>query len=353
MLTTISYIVFGLLAVGCLCFWTLAYKRRSERMPMFLEREVERNPIGLLDVVIMFSIWLLGQIIAVVILMFVMGVDMETLVDGSVDGMMKSMYVIGVVQLIGTLAAAAAIVFRYGTARSFGWRSDLLGIDFRLGVIGFMLVVPITLLIQAVLTQFWVYEHPTLDMLAKDGGVNAIASAWLMAFIVAPITEEIFFRGVLQKWLQRCFANNERLDLVLVGGHSPQPAKKDEKVAVADLVNAEESVLPRDSNNPYAATTIPTVKTEDNGMPTGSGYWLPIIISSAIFAIAHVGQGPAPIPLFFFSIGLGWVFRQTGSLFPCIVMHMMLNGFSLLMFTLQVIFPEAVPAGVETAPAPG
>ena len=34
-------------------------------------------------------------------------------------------------------------------------------------------------------------------------------------------------------------------------------------------------------------------------------------VSAAIFAFMHLGQGPAPIPLFFLAIGLGYLYRQT------------------------------------------
>ena len=63
------------------------------------------------------------------------------------------------------------------------------------------------------------------------------------------------------------------------------------------------------------------------------------MISSAVFALIHVGQGAAPIPLFLFAIGLGFVFRYTGSLIPCIALHFMLNAFTMFWLTLQLMFP--------------
>lgn len=63
-------------------------------------------------------------------------------------------------------------------------------------------------------------------------------------------------------------------------------------------------------------------------------YW-PVFAASLIFASMHLGQGAAPIPLFFLSVGLGYLYRQTGSLIPCIVVHMILNGMTLLAAMLQ------------------
>src|SRR5690606_35129689 len=53
---------------------------------------------------------------------------------------------------------------------------------------------------------------------------------------------------------------------------------------------------------------------------TPTAVW-PIVITSLVFAVMHWGQGLAPIPLFFLSLGLGYLYRQTGSLVPSIVVH--------------------------------
>ncbi|MDR2116335.1 MAG: CPBP family intramembrane metalloprotease [Planctomycetaceae bacterium] len=43
-----------------------------------------------------------------------------------------------------------------------------------------------------------------------------------------------------------------------------------------------------------------------------------------------------PIPLFFFSIILGVLYFRTGRLFPCIMLHAFLNGFSLTVFIFSI-----------------
>jgi membrane protease YdiL (CAAX protease family) len=72
-------------------------------------------------------------------------------------------------------------------------------------------------------------------------------------------------------------------------------------------------------------------------------FWIPILISSALFAAMHIGQGPAPIPLFLLAIGLGYIFRKTGSWVPCVIIHFLLNFVSLTVFSLQIIYPELMP----------
>ena len=73
---------------------------------------------------------------------------------------------------------------------------------------------------------------------------------------------------------------------------------------------------------------------EQSGNWEPVSYW-PLIAASLIFALMHLGQGAAPIPLFLLSVGLGYLYRQTGSLIPCIVLHMILNSITLLATLLQ------------------
>jgi hypothetical protein len=60
--------------------------------------------------------------------------------------------------------------------------------------------------------------------------------------------------------------------------------------------------------------------------------WPPILITSLLFALAHFGYGPDPIAIFFLAIALGYVYRRTHRIVPCIVAHAMFN--SLAMFVL-------------------
>jgi membrane protease YdiL (CAAX protease family) len=42
---------------------------------------------------------------------------------------------------------------------------------------------------------------------------------------------------------------------------------------------------------------------------------------------------------------LGYLYRKTGSISSCIVLHMMLNGFTMFWFTLQVLIGDPSTAG--------
>ena len=51
-----------------------------------------------------------------------------------------------------------------------------------------------------------------------------------------------------------------------------------------------------------------------------------------MFASMHIGHGPAPIPLFFLGIGLGYTYQRTHRVLPCIVTHALFNALNLLVF---------------------
>jgi membrane protease YdiL (CAAX protease family) len=64
--------------------------------------------------------------------------------------------------------------------------------------------------------------------------------------------------------------------------------------------------------------------------------WWPILLSSALFALMHWGQGLAPIPLFFFAVVLGYVYQRTHRLWPSLVAHALLNAGSLALLWFSV-----------------
>ena len=62
----------------------------------------------------------------------------------------------------------------------------------------------------------------------------------------------------------------------------------------------------------------------------------------AAVAAAHAGQGLAFVPLFPFSLVLGFIAQRTGSIVPCILLHALFNAVSVVLLLAQ---PVVVPAG--------
>ena len=150
-------------------------------------------------------------------------------------------------------------------------------VDATLGLKASLMILPPVLLISAAVTYFIPYEHPVLESLTALSTPAVFAVTFLGTAIVTPIVEEFLLRGMLQGGLQGL---------------------------------ADQSFEEGSDWRPRA-------------------FW-PIFVASLIFSLLHVGQGAAPIPLFFLSLGLGFLYRQTGNLTSPIVVHMVLNGLTLI-----------------------
>ncbi|TWU02522.1 CPBP family intramembrane glutamic endopeptidase [Stieleria varia] len=150
--------------------------------------------------------------------------------------------------------------------------------DVRRGLIAAVWILSPVLLISSLVSWLVPYRHLLLDTMASDPTWDSFALLLVSAVIVTPVAEELAFRMLLQGGLQT-LANR------MLSNHSdPKPR----------------SVMIFTS-------------------------WAPILASSVFFALMHLGQGAAPIPLFVFSIGLGYVYRQTGRLAIPILIHFVLN----------------------------
>jgi membrane protease YdiL (CAAX protease family) len=189
----------------------------------------------------------------------------------------------------GSLSMLAATGLTLATLRSRGISWPALRLpagrvasDLRLAVAALCLLVAPLLGMAALLDRLEPYRHVIVDFLAANRDPLSIGLVCFAAVVAAPIAEEVLFRGLLQGWLE-----------TLLGGLVP-----------------------------------------------GRAGPLAIAFSSAAFALAHLGQGLAWLPLFFFGWVAGYLALQTGSLLPGIILHALFNAVSVVMLLLQ-----SAPAG--------
>lgn len=161
----------------------------------------------------------------------------------------------------------AAYTFPLGLRRGMGLTTrHWLNGTFR-GVLGYLAVLPICTGLLAlskwVLPQGLQKEHQALVLL----GIKGLPPVWKAmtvfgAVILAPLAEEVFFRGLLQSMVRR-----------------------------------------------YTV-----------------GAWPAIIISSVIFAVMHLGTPQAIVPLFALAVVLGYSYEYTGRLYRPILIHALFNA---------------------------
>jgi hypothetical protein len=184
--------------------------------------------------------------------------------------------------LAATAVTAAHLLARGATTTTLGFCGGRLRDDAALAVAGLALLVAPLLSLAALLDQIVPYEHAIVDFLGAHRDPLAVGIVVFAAVVAAPVAEEFLFRGVLQGWLERRLPQRDGL----------------------------------------AAVSL----------------------SALAFAAAHVGQGLAWLPLFFFGLVVGYLARQTGSIVPGIILHALFNAVSVVLLLVQTA-PTAGAAG--------
>jgi len=205
--------------------------------------------------------------------------------------------------VLGAVLSFMGLTNRRDLERYGLWPS---GDDLRLGAIASVLVLPPVLILATLLEYLVPYEHQVFNLIEQSPEPAVFWAMALSAILVAPIFEEFMFRSLLQGGGQRVIRRTEHL-------------RDKERISDKELQSIEKSLELITSHE------------------VASWSWWPVVIASLTFSTLHLGQGAAPIALFFFSMALGYLYRQTGRLWPCIVVHLVLNTVSLVGFILQVL----------------
>ena len=130
------------------------------------------------------------------------------------------------------------------------------------------------------------YTHPSAHEILHVMGVAAdpvVRLALIVgAVVVAPVSEELLFRGHAQTAIRRAFAR-----LTTAGGDTA-------------------------------------------AVPPAWATWAAIVLASGLFTSVHpVWTWP---PIFLLSLCLGWVYERTGNLWAPVVVHALFNGVSTVIF---------------------
>lgn len=239
----------------------------------------------------------------------------------------------------------------------------------------YLLMMLVTLLSQSQ------YEHPLIDSASDSGSLKGYLLGCFAAVIAAPIAEEFLFRVLLQGWLQsipfksiyhtlvgstgQLHSENTSPHTSLPGLDKAVQASETETSGTEvvfssintqppelDLVSAQlvspvaEGVAPNldGRSNPYAVQSDLS-HGSDQRLTAGSPSPLPPIwpsmVVGVLFGLAHFEYGLSFLPLSVMGVVLGMLYRQTHSVWPCILMHALLNGFSMLMLGFRILLMQA------------
>jgi membrane protease YdiL (CAAX protease family) len=239
-----------------------------------------------------------------------------------------------------------------------------------LGVLGFLLLAPAVYLIEGVTEEIYRLtlgkrpeEHPILKLLEGEFPILGWTMLWYTGVLVAPVLEELFFRGVLFRWLlvrpvaSHCvvlFAFVEsmgtdkdgipraRFVLLLVVPYLVIPRLLAYGTRWRGSPIAEEdSVEPVSAGDAEASEPLDPVQQlaravrQAHAEPLTRTFWA-MTASSALFAALH--PWPTPVPLVVLAMGLCWLAYRTQSLVAPVVLHMLFNSVACLTEWQKLLF---------------
>ena len=215
-----------------------------------------------------------------------------------------------VADLSGKVAGILAIVAGLGLLSVFGFRQ--IGLERRrlsLGVIGgaatLFILYPLIQL-SAILIEYLVRlfgwrqaePHQVLQILGRAPNRWLAVTCIVLAVIVAPVLEELFFRGLLQTSLARLFDWGIALFQQMLRGRG----LTDDLDGLA--ISSRARILAR---------------------------WGAIIVTAALFAAVHF-EPTFLAPLFVLAVGLGYAYERTGNLWVTITAHALFNTAQIVIY---------------------
>jgi membrane protease YdiL (CAAX protease family) len=226
----------------------------------------------------------------------------------------------GTATLLTTLISLLAVMWHTrATWRDVGFDERFFGSDLRLGLTAFILLAPPVYAVHLLMQVWFPYRHPLWNLLRENPDATFLAISAFTALIVAPLCEEYFFRVLLQGWLHQLNRSGEVVSSWFYAvADKPAPHES----AYAGLPASDEPDAPVDESPERIGETL--------------GVW-PIFASALAFSFVHMGSGP--IPLFLLALGLGYLYRQTHRILPCIMVHVMLNACSLAVLLIELYRP--------------
>jgi len=288
-----------LLPIVAVCI--VAWKRILRRADLQLPRSLQTSSWGFIEITITVGFYLLFTLVLLLLCRLLLGWQFSTS-ELDPTSRVRTLYINGVAELTAVLVSTLFIA--HGPLRlnptPIGWTLSRAVTDIRLALLVGAAVLPVIYLVQFIVTQLpgMQYKHPFITMLLDSESASLWIAVSLSAVVVAPIAEEYFFRALVQGWFES----------LLNGAIVKRP------MPIIDI--------PVDGEATEALT--PASKETDHGLLK----YVPILLSSTLFAAAHMGHGGGWVAIFVLAIPLGCLYQKTRRLLPGILLHMLLNAIS-------------------------
>lgn len=239
--------------------------------------------------------WHALDIVFVVVGYILIQQSMQRLFQPQADDLAALLLAVTVGNLLIATLALLALPLRGANWDDLGLSTHELPRDAMIGVLAFVAIAPVVFAIQAVLRLWFAGDHPVVELLQELRDPLTLVQVFLGVVVVAPLVEELLFRVLLQGWLERLFCEPH-------------------------IFSAATSETPAFGEQLF-----------DEPARCATRSWPAIVLSSTLFALMHWREESAdPVPLFFLSLVLGYLYQQTHRIWPSVALHATLNGLSLL-----------------------
>jgi membrane protease YdiL (CAAX protease family) len=233
------------------------------------------------------------------------------------------------------------------TAMGTGLNKLLRGVG--IGVVSFLIIGPMMFWVLTTLELVYRavhYKHPMEHALLKSLGEaqesQYAAMLALGATLVAPLLEELLFRGHLQTFIRQWLAERSwRRQVRDTQVRDTSEPALGSGIGSMPLVPPPPPLLPPPIPSfdaappvlPYMAPPLPPPRIVlPPPLPRPWHGWVAILITSVFFAAMHEAwTAPA---IFVLSLALGYVYERSGNLWASMTVHMLFNTLSTLQFML-------------------
>jgi membrane protease YdiL (CAAX protease family) len=183
-------------------------------------------------------------------------------------------------------------------------------------------------------------EHPLQELAESSPLITDAILIGLIALVIAPIWEELLFRGVVQSWLaQQEWRSHFAMSLASLIALSTAFAhfKESTTLDLGSIIGDISPIL-------FVMILLPGYLYADRLLKR----WIPersafrgIFATSLLFAMVHSPVWPTPIPLFFLALGLGYLAYRTQSLLASIIFHSLFNAVACIALLFLQLGTEA------------
>jgi membrane protease YdiL (CAAX protease family) len=339
--------------------WIMAILRLALRLPLLPSNTPRVVPWGPGSVVTSIVAYFVIQVVVVVIYgKLVTAPGAAPGPDGSPFTPFEMMGLSAAFNLATLVVVPLVLLVTSGAGpRDLGLREPGPLRQFALGVLAYPILAPLVFGVMLLSLRIWKGDpHPLAKALADQMSPARALLMVLAGVVLAPLAEELMFRGVLLGWLNR---------LILRRGQARTPSGSVEEGFAVEVMDVEgqpdfSPETPRfepgpSLANPYAAPTTSIAEYLPDPAPVAPpDRALPLFLAnvavSLIFAGMHYKVWPTPMPIFFLSLGLGFLYQRTGGLIAPVALHMTLNGVSTLIMFLTLAGSAPKPPDVPIPP---